>query len=108
MKYIVSYAEYNRNESHDALVSGVIHEVFDTIDDARACIMKCIREEVENELSDGCHEGETVEEVMSGWTLRDEPRSVATEHDGIESVYEVCAFSYWPSRRMAATRTEDE
>ena len=99
MKYIVSYAEYNRNESNDALVSGVIHEVFDTLDEARACIMKCIREEVEDEISDGCHEGETVEEVMSDWTWRDEPRSVATEHDGIECVYEVCAFSCWPSHR---------
>lgn len=96
MKYIVSYAEYNRNESHDALVSGVIHEVFNTLDEARACVTTCIREEVENEISDGGHDGETVEDVMSDWTWRDEPRSVATEHDGIECVYEVCAFPDWP------------
>ena len=63
MKYIVSYAEYNRNESHGALMCGIFRE--------------------------------TVEDIMSGWTWRDAPRSVATEHDGIECIYKVCAFADW-------------
>lgn len=108
MKYIVSYAEYNRNESHDALICDIFRETYATAEAAHEAIMECIREEVEDEISDGSHEGETVEEVMSDWTWRDEPRSVVTEHDGIECVYEVCSLSDCPSRRRAATKTEDE
>lgn len=92
MRYIVSYAEYNRNESSDALTCGVFRETYATAEAAHEAITECIRDEAENAMSDGECEGETVEDVVRGWTWRDEPRHVAAEHDGIESVYEVCAL----------------
>lgn len=92
MRYIVAYAEYNCNESDDALECGIFRETYETLEAAHKAIKECIREEAENEIADGGHEGETADEVAKSWTHCDRPSHVAAEHDGIESVYSVCAL----------------
>ena len=92
MRYVVAYAEYNRNESHDALVCGVFRDSYATVEAALEAIMDIIRDEAESEISDGGREGNTADGVAEGWIWSRGPRFVAAEHDGIESVYSVCTL----------------
>lgn len=94
--YVVAWAEYNHNQSKDALGLGVFGHVYPTKEAAHDAIMQCIRDDVGQYLDDRAEfedepekEGEA-EEIIRGGLWEDSATSVRFEMvNNIEYAYEV-------------------